>query len=170
MIPKAEALHTLYDGTSNPEGEVYDTLLGCKERPRACNSDSEAPQGESSSASHCLLKAGLLGLLPAAHKLACHHEQLAVEVAHLRGAIMTQTELHSFYNTTRRQTQDPATYDFSSQEWQGRCHWASQTRAWAQLTDEERQAAQEKDFTVLEVPIDWGEWFLRYFSGERRFH
>ena len=80
-----------------------------------------------------------------------------LEVTYLRTAISLQQKLRARAFERGISIEEPQQFDKSSGRKLSRSHWASSCKSWAQLTEEEREAAESIDFTVSANPTNWFE-------------
>ena len=94
-------------------------------------------------------------------------EQERVIRNYLLAAVSSQKELKAAYMKTNQPLRPPSEYDFNTHQWVKREHWAADLPLWTLLTDAERQAARENDFTVNEVPADAAEVYWATTHSQR---
>lgn len=106
---------------------------------------------------HDNAKESLEMILAKGEKIVSKDEQERVTRNYLLAAVASQKELKAAYEKTNQPLRVPSEYDFESSQWVPREHWAAKLPLWTLLTDAEKQAAHECDFTVNEVPSDAAE-------------
>ena len=102
-------------------------------------------------------EASLKMILEKGAKFKSMQEEEAVMRNYFLAAVSSQKELKAAYAKTNQPLRDPSTYNFETGSWVRREHWASGLSLWALLTDDEKRAAEEADFSVNEVPVDAAE-------------